>query len=339
MSSKSTIINTKQPCIGCSLRSQKSSNICHQRSKSGLICNNCGSFLCKECAKKLYSLIKAKLTSIHEDCHPYINSLKQYCESKNEKGKCHQQNYTGNCCFIRQLRDKEKILEKYRYEMLEFFYKSSRKRKKSTVPSTFNSIGGDMCLPEFGVIVETDFKAIDVLGLGGEMLTDGSSLKQRYHFVIDTLNASELESAGVQPMFQMPSHWIRVDEKIRMNYPHSATPRPFQCSIFFVKKIKDADMREKGSNIISTNDASSFFYFSPRTVHKSDITIVVGYEEGEDAASILLLRYHTHLKVPHMKDETKLNLFNDITKLLSNRGLERRRSGGSSGILRYSSSI
>ena len=94
--------------------------------------------------------------------------------------------------------------------MLEFFDQSSKKRKKTTVPSTFNSIGGDMCLPEFGVIVETDFKAIDVLGLGGEMLTDGSSLKQRYHFVIDTLNALELESAGVQPTFKMPSHWIRA---------------------------------------------------------------------------------------------------------------------------------
>ena len=124
------------------------------------------------------------------------------------------------------------ILEKNRYELLELFETSSRKRKNTTAPTTFKSIGGDMCLPEFSLIIETDFKAVDVLGLGGEVLPDGTLLKQRYHFVFDTLNAAELESGGVQPMFKMPSNWIRVDETIRTNYPHSARKHRFQCSIF-----------------------------------------------------------------------------------------------------------
>ena len=74
---------------------------------------------------------------------------------------------------------------------------------------------------------------------------------------------------------------------------------------FFVKKIKDADIKAKGSNIISTNDVLSCFYFSPTAVHQSDITIVIGYDDGDNAGSILLFRYHKHLKVPKMKDGRK----------------------------------
>ena len=78
---------------------------------------------------------------------------------------------------------------------------------------------------------------------------------------------------------------------------------------FFVKKIKDADIKAKGSNIISTNDVLSCFYFSPTAVHQSDITIVIGYYDGDNAGSILLFCYHKHLKVPDiMQDGRKKNI-------------------------------
>ena len=124
-----------------------------------------------------------------------------------------------------------------------------------------------------------------------------------------------------------------------MSYPHSNKPKPFSCSIFFVQKQKDADLSLKGSNKISAEDATSVFYFSTKTMDESDITIVIGYDYGQDVGSILLFRYHNHLKVPNLNDEQKRGIYNDIKLLLKNNGLERRRSGGSSGVLKYSEQL
>ena len=104
-------------------------------------------------------------------------------------------------------------MEKRRWEIFESFKSESKKRKSMETPSTYKTMGGHMCLPEFNFIVETDFDAMDVIGLGGEIWNE-MELKPCYHFVVDSLNAAELESRGVHPSFEIPNNWFRVDEKV-----------------------------------------------------------------------------------------------------------------------------
>ena len=98
MSSKANTMDTKKPYIGCTN---------FQETKSGLICESCGNMLCADCIKELYLVIIGKSSTIHKVCDPFINSLKHYCQEGRQPA-----NYIGNCCFIRNLREKEKKLEK-----------------------------------------------------------------------------------------------------------------------------------------------------------------------------------------------------------------------------------
>ena len=174
---------------------------CFHSNKNGLICCSCGSLICNDCVKQLYPAVEAKLSSIHKSCAPYIKALKHAYSKSEEKDYRQVPNFIGNCCFIKNLRSKEMLLEKSRWENLESIEVKPKKRKTIETPSMYNTMGGHMCLPEFDVIVETDFDCMDVIGLGGEKVLNGNKLKPCYHFVIDELNASQLESQGVRPLF------------------------------------------------------------------------------------------------------------------------------------------
>ena len=220
MSTKTSIIHIKRACIGCSLETYEKKTIkkegsnCFHSNKSGLICGSCNCILCNDCVKQLYPAIQAKLSSIHKVYSPYIKALEHAYIKSDEEDYRQPPNSIGNCCFIKNLRAKEVLVEKRRWGNFQSFESESKKRKSMETPLTYKTMGGHMCLPEFDLIVETDFDSMDVIGLGGEKFLNGNKLKPCYHFVVDSLNAAELESRGVHPSFEMPTNWFRVDEKV-----------------------------------------------------------------------------------------------------------------------------
>ena len=75
-----------------------------------------------------------------------------------------------------------------------------------------------------------------------------------------------------------------------------------------------------------------------------DVTIIIGInhnkENNDTTGSLLLMRFHKFNPIlSRRKKQTTQKLFDDITSLLKNNGLERRRMGGSSCFIKYSENL
>ena len=81
------------------------------------------------------------------------------------------------------------------------------------------------------------------------------------------------------------------------------------------------------------------FYFDSSNTSE-DVSIIIGTEGNENASSLLLCRFNKFNPMHGMKRElTPNNLFLSLYKSLSNNGIERQRTGGSSGYLQFSDEL
>ena len=95
----------------------------------------------------------------------------------------------------------------------------------------------------------------------------------------------------------------------------------------------------KGKNDLSYEHLKQHYIFKEEDEVDRDCTLFLGYEPGQplEYAAILLLRFHKmEPTVPHADSR---QLLYALEKYLKNNKLERRRSGGSSGPLCYSSEL
>ena len=114
--------------------------------------------------------------------------------------------------------------------------------------------------------------------------------------------------------------------------------------IHIIPHLDNDENEIKGSNKINGEDVSNYYLFPKGNSNGYDITFVIGCNENiknTDKIGILLLcRFHNFQPLmSRKKKQTAQKLFNDIIQCLKNNGLERKRSGGSSGYVTYSENL
>ena len=92
--------------------------------------------------------------------------------------------------------------------------------------------------------------------------------------------------------------------------------------------------KQLGSNRISKEELSSSYFFTNST-STHDVTCIIGKKKINDSNGVLLLmRFNKYIvKFSKRSKQTGSKLLLELINSLKNNGLERRRLGGSSGIV------
>ena len=95
----------------------------------------------------------------------------------------------------------------------------------------------------------------------------------------------------------------------------------------------------KGRNDISEEEVKSSYYFNDSSI-AFDATMIIGHNAGSANGSLLLCRFNKLSPLLRKKQKQTTNkLLIDLMKELKNNGLERRRTGGSSGLTQYTKEL
>lgn len=118
--------------------------------------------------------------------------------------------------------------------------------------------------------------------------------------------------------------------------PYLCTQKKYKVRVLFVPKACEYDKSRKGCNKITPKELEGSFYYdqNANAIDDYDVTIIVGFEDGGTAASVLLCRFHKF--DPCIANPRALLI--DLQKELTNK-YERRRVGGSSGFMTYSEEL
>ena len=218
----------KRFCVGCSFRTiekkqfrPKTNSKCHQKSLLTLQCSICRKELCYDCVRDLRSSIGPIQHLLHDDCNDFVQGLQEYEESN---GKVTPEGYIGHCCLInRHYPDAKERKENVQNQQTKVILKRED-LPDELIPKYFESpspnrprIGGSMCLPEYKLLLPSDEKSMDILGLGKEE----KYLKARWHYVIDEDWAQRKEIRDVHPLKTMPNNWKSTTVKLKVPIPHS----------------------------------------------------------------------------------------------------------------------
>lgn len=133
----------------------------------------------------------------------------------------------GHCCIISQHFEK-KPTETHKSEQSkqpalkqDFRYNIAAQPKLRSGPARKTeecSIGGYMWLPEFNLLIPTNFNCMDILGLGHECKP---GIKGKWHFVVDETFAADVAARGVYPQHKsLPPDWIQNEHKLKIRLPH-----------------------------------------------------------------------------------------------------------------------
>ena len=111
--------------------------------------------------------------------------------------------------------------------------------------------------------------------------------------------------------------------------------------IYVANYIESNDLR-RGSNVIAPDEVTKYYYFNENNANIEsagiDVHVIIG--NRKNIGMLLLMRFTKY--IPHFKKRKKQSahmLFNEIVSTLKNDGLERRREGGSSGLICHSKII
>ncbi len=168
------------------------------RSDLGIVCNKCGLFGCKVCLEELTSSLLAKKNSnehrniVKED--PWVREVSQYLE--NPSSYC-SKNFTGSCCEMRLHKDAQ-----------------PRCDTPSNLDGSPGDLDGALYLHEYGLLVDSPFDCVDILGLGAQPDSSGTN-----HCVIPPENASLLKRDNIKPLPFNTKDFECMSKKICL--PHS----------------------------------------------------------------------------------------------------------------------
>ena len=191
-------------CMCCSCRSielnqvHATSNLKDfQETDIGLVCIQCGQFICKHCINK----IKEKLKTIADDVDPtfkhFVSNIMKFENSCNDL----EEDYVGHCCII----NNSKIVN-YNY------CHTKRKVEKNTDQLCF---GGAFCIPEFDLMIQSSDECMDVFAIGHD-----TKQEPLLHYVLDEKCAKELNNNGYKPQMDMPADWISYEKELIITLPH-----------------------------------------------------------------------------------------------------------------------
>jgi hypothetical protein len=96
---------------------------------------------------------------------------------------------------------------------------------------------------------------------------------------------------------------------------------------------------------LSTEDAQKYYLFAREKYddnHDCDVSLIIGYKEQSSVGSLLLMRFHSScsaLRMPSLSPKESQNFLAAIRKKAGRNGLERMRTGGSSGFMEYNRNL
>ncbi|GFH47040.1 predicted protein [Chaetoceros tenuissimus] len=319
-------------CLTCSCQTiertrynSKTNNGDYQISGEGLECSLCKCLICKDCISELSDQIdpKKNLSKYHSDTYPFLKGIIDYTDGKPLSNK-----YIGHCCIISR------------------FYKHRAAPTALTTPSTKRKknrssvrLGGAFVLPEFDLILPTVECIPDVFSLGRD-----ESHKEKWHFVLDEKFVEEHLNDAV-PSTSLPPTWKVVRGlKFKLSQPHNIdgkpSRKPTKVNIFYVPQVNDCSYLESfrgHKDRFKSADISKMVYFDHnKHSNDCDVTIIIGINNDRKTGTLLLCRFH--------RLQAKLGIISErllLEQLQSqlpfhNNGLERMRTGGSSGLCSYS---
>jgi hypothetical protein len=174
--------------------------------------------------EEILTNIKSKEHLFHEDCNDFVQGLKIYHQSK---GTVTPDGYIGHCCLIDQHYPSKMNRAQGNQEKTSTLFFQREHLPKALIPQFFTKehamsdnmphLGGCMCLPEYKILLPSNERSMDILGLGKE----GDELQPKWHYVIDERLAAKMRERKVMPSTKMPKNWININVGIRVPLPHS----------------------------------------------------------------------------------------------------------------------
>jgi len=335
-----------------------------------LICIVCDCYFCLWCIKDFHKEIHSTPRIYHKECDGIINGFRMFAESS---GKDHPLNFIGSCCYIKILRDihraeesnpcpppqsqrrKRSMSDESPNKQMKYANGDNVIPDRTFDPQPESPLGGAFVIPGYNLIIPTDFLAMDVIALGRDEGVDGI-----LHYVISEEQARFLSDSNIDPSTVRPN-WFIFECKLKVRLPHQSSQNKrkkssFQCRVFYIPKTTDVSEHVKGSNTIHQDDVPTNYLFDPtnnNTEALPDVSLLIGYNpKSLSRGSILLCRFHTErISIPRnprllleksirksrfgglMLNSTPQQLKAQLESLLGNNGIERTRSGGSSGLM------
>jgi hypothetical protein len=161
------------------------------------------------------SKIRSVRKNIHSDHADYLNALDYYIESSKTAT-----DFIGHCCYIRNQFDAQ------RYPDVPNVLPD---------PASLNgiNIAGNVCYPQYGLIMPVNFECMDVIGLGAEK----SSLAATWHFVVDELQAFDLQRRNIYPRSisssNLPDTFQHVQNRnVKISAPHELDGKTKKVRVF-----------------------------------------------------------------------------------------------------------
>ena len=272
-------------------------------SKHGMKCSKCNLFSCEACLIVIYNKIPKRY---HDSWCIHVLNFFNTGQVSSE--------FIGHCC-----------------ELSQFVMKKTPRPRTRIDTSSDHLIDGDLCLPEFNLLIKTSFKAIDILGLGGDD-KNNKSHRGAWHCTIRIEDAERYLVENVHPQ-----KWSLESTRIRiMRYSLPWSPQNLKyitVDIVIVPQLTVFDTKRKGSNLLRNDEISSMNrYCGEVTDDNIDATIIIGRFQADNVPDVLLLmRFHKFDISTEMNNRQSLLFYKELSELAGKEGYECRRVGGSSG--------
>ena len=177
--------------------------------------------LCKNCIKDLHTKLIPYGSLLHADNDAFVAAIDAYIGGNKQHAL---EDFVGHCCIINQHFEKKPTAthkSEQSKQPAPFRSKIAAQPTRRSGPASKIeecSIGGCMCLPEFNLLIPTNFNSMDILGLGHER---EPGIKGKWHFVIDETFAAGVAARGVYPQHKsLPPDWIEDEHRLQIRLPH-----------------------------------------------------------------------------------------------------------------------
>ena len=294
---------------------------------NGMVCTKCRRFTCVSCLTTIVGAIPVK----HHDT--WCKNVKDFLADTNVT----KASFLGHCC---ELKTKRKV-------------EIPKSLKTPSVCDT-TLCDGDLFLPEFGLLLQTTFNAVDIHALAPDRTTKRSGA---WHTTITMDDALQFQRDRLQPKaFPATTPDKRFSIQCRLPWAPGTMEKVSLCSLilFFccfvsnlvnnfslqynvelyrLTQVAKFDIRRCGTNTITDSEFQNAVRYCGETHQDScDITIITGeFDEDPTVQLLLLMRFHRVDPTELLSHVHIRKLYETLTRLCGKKGYEYKRTGGSSG--------
>ena len=281
---------------GNALQSERSTNCQH------IQCSRCNRYSCSMCLEKIVTAIpKPQYDLWCEEVQSFLLT------------GSHPDQFVGHCCE----------------------HQFQRKQVKKHIHTSQTKLcDGDLCLIEFGLLIKTSFKTVDVHALASD---GGNKSEGAWHCVIPMKDAISFANRNLYPKKFDATKTQNVSITIPLPWAQE-TNEYFKIEIVEVDQVIDFDSNRKGTNQISDVEFSNMSRYCGETKSsETDVTILTGRWSADSPTRVLLLmRFHKMNPMDSMTNAKTQMLYTELSKQMGKHGFEDKRVGGSSGMIETS---